>query len=121
MSFGPANDAKEQVRQSIDIVDLVGGYIQLRRQGRNYVGICPWHDDSRPSLQRQSAAAVVEVLGLRRRRRRVQLRDEGRRAGVSRGAGAAGREGGRRSAIAGRGERTAAIVGGERQDSDCST
>ncbi|RIK71003.1 MAG: DNA primase, partial [Planctomycetota bacterium] len=39
------------IRQSIDIVDLVGGYIALRRQGRGYVGLCPWHDDSRPSLQ----------------------------------------------------------------------
>lgn len=51
MSLGPAFDAKEQVRQAVDIVDLVGSYVQLRRQGRNYVGICPWHDDSRPSLQ----------------------------------------------------------------------
>jgi DNA primase len=51
VSFGPAFDAKEQVRQAVDIVDLVGSYVQLRRQGRNYVGICPWHDDSRPSLQ----------------------------------------------------------------------
>src|SRR4051812_26567641 len=25
--------------------------MQLRRQGRNFVGLCPWHDDSRPSLQ----------------------------------------------------------------------
>ncbi|HVT26782.1 MAG TPA: CHC2 zinc finger domain-containing protein, partial [Lacipirellulaceae bacterium] len=51
MSFAQAFDAKEQVRQAIDIVDLVGSYVQLRRQGRNYVGLCPWHDDSRPSLQ----------------------------------------------------------------------
>jgi DNA primase len=67
VSFGPANDAKEQVRQSIDIVDLVGGYIQLRRQGRNYVGICPWHDDSRPSLnvnpERQSWKCWVCDVG----------------------------------------------------------
>ncbi len=51
MSFGQGFDAKEQVRQAVDIVDLVGSYVQLRRQGRNYVAICPWHDDSRPSLQ----------------------------------------------------------------------
>jgi len=51
VSLGPAFDAKEQVRQAVDIVDLVGSYVQLRRQGRNFVGICPWHDDSRPSLQ----------------------------------------------------------------------
>lgn len=44
-------DAKEQIRQAVDIVDLVGGYVQLRRSGRGYVGLCPWHDDSRPSLQ----------------------------------------------------------------------
>jgi DNA primase len=44
-------DAKEQVRQAIDIVELVGGYVQLRRQGRGYVGLCPWHDDRKPSLQ----------------------------------------------------------------------
>jgi DNA primase len=51
VSFGPAFDAKDQVRQAIDIVDLVGSYVQLRRSGRNFVGLCPWHDDSRPSLQ----------------------------------------------------------------------
>lgn len=43
--------AKEQIRQHIDIVDLVSGSIDLRRQGRGYVGLCPWHNDSRPSLQ----------------------------------------------------------------------
>ncbi len=51
MADAAAIDAKEQVRQSIDIVDLVGGYIQLQRQGKIYKGLCPWHDDSRPSLQ----------------------------------------------------------------------
>jgi len=51
VSLASLQDAKEQVRQAIDIVDLVGGYISLRRQGRGYVGLCPWHDDARPSLQ----------------------------------------------------------------------
>ncbi len=67
MSFGPAFDAKEQVRQAVDIVDLVGSYVQLRRQGRNFVGLCPWHDDSRPSLQvnpeRQSFKCWVCDIG----------------------------------------------------------
>jgi DNA primase len=44
-------DAKEQVRQATDIVDLVGKHLELRRAGRGYVGRCPWHDDRRPSLQ----------------------------------------------------------------------
>jgi DNA primase len=67
VSSGPAFDAKEQVRQSVDIVDLVGSYVQLRRQGRNFVGLCPWHDDSRPSLQvnpdRQSFKCWVCDIG----------------------------------------------------------
>ena len=45
------NDVKEQVRQAIDIVDLVGSYVPLRRAGRGYKGLCPFHDDSSPSLQ----------------------------------------------------------------------
>lgn len=67
MSLGPAFDAKEQVRQAVDIVDLVGSYVQLRRQGRNFVGLCPWHDDSRPSLHvnpdRQSFKCWVCDIG----------------------------------------------------------
>ncbi len=60
-------DTKERVKQAVDIVDLVGSHIQLRRQGRNYVGLCPWHDDSRPSLQvnpeRQSFKCWVCDIG----------------------------------------------------------
>jgi DNA primase len=64
---GDSFDVKERVKQAIDIVDLVGSHIQLRRQGRNYVGLCPWHDDSRPSLQvnpeRQSFKCWVCDIG----------------------------------------------------------
>lgn len=67
MSFDASLDAKEQVRQAIDIVDLVGKYVQLRRQGRGYVALCPWHDDTRPSLQinaeRQSFKCWVCDIG----------------------------------------------------------
>ena len=67
VSFASPLDSKEQVRQATDIVDLVGKYIQLRRQGRNYVGLCPWHDDTKPSLQvnpeRQSFKCWVCDIG----------------------------------------------------------
>ncbi len=60
-------DAKERVRQAVDIVELVGDYLQLRREGRGYKAICPWHDDSRPSLQvnpeRQSFKCWVCDIG----------------------------------------------------------
>ncbi len=51
MSFGSSHDIKEQVRQATDLIDLVSRSIRLRRQGKIYVGLCPWHDDARPSLQ----------------------------------------------------------------------
>lgn len=67
VSFSSSLDTKEQVREAIDIVDLVGKYVQLRRQGRNYVGLCPWHDDSHPSFQvspeRQSFKCWVCDIG----------------------------------------------------------
>lgn len=50
VSSGLSTDAKEMVRQAIDIVDLVGEYLPLRREGRMYKALCPWHDDSKPSL-----------------------------------------------------------------------
>ena len=45
------DDLKERVRDAIDIVDLVGTYLSLRRAGKAMVGLCPWHEDSRPSFQ----------------------------------------------------------------------
>ena len=44
-------DAKEQIRQSVAIDDLVRSYIELRPKGRIFLGHCPWHEDSHPSLQ----------------------------------------------------------------------
>ncbi len=60
-------DAKEQIRQAVDIVDLTSSYMALRRQGRGYVALCPWHDDTRPSMQinpdRQSFKCWVCDIG----------------------------------------------------------
>jgi DNA primase len=39
-----------QVAQATDIVDLVGQYVALKRRGKEFVGLCPFHDDTRPSL-----------------------------------------------------------------------
>ncbi len=67
VSLRSSLDFKERVRQAIDIVELIGSFVTLRRQGRNFVGLCPWHDDTRPSLQvspdRQSYRCWVCNLG----------------------------------------------------------
>ncbi len=51
MTFVVDNEIKDRVRSAVDIVDLVGSYVSLRRQGANYVGLCPFHEDRRPSMQ----------------------------------------------------------------------
>jgi DNA primase catalytic core len=39
------------IKDRISIEDLVGRSIQLVKRGKFYLGLCPWHDDTRPSLQ----------------------------------------------------------------------
>ncbi len=41
---------KEEVRSRSDIVEVIGGYLQLHKAGKDYKGICPFHPDTRPSL-----------------------------------------------------------------------
>jgi len=59
----PDFDLKDRIKQATNIVDLIGSDMQLRRQGGNYVGLCPWHEDTKPSFQinesRQSWACWV--------------------------------------------------------------
>jgi len=39
-----------QVQQANDIVDVVGEHVSLKKKGREMVGLCPFHDDHRPSM-----------------------------------------------------------------------
>lgn len=40
----------EKVRQALDIVDVISEYVQLKKQGRNFVGLCPFHGEKTPSF-----------------------------------------------------------------------
>ena len=39
-----------EIRNSADIVSIISDYIPLKMQGKNYFGICPFHDDHTPSM-----------------------------------------------------------------------
>ena len=43
-------DFVEQIRQVVDIVDIVSERIELKKRGANYLALCPFHDDKNPSL-----------------------------------------------------------------------
>ncbi len=50
-SVGTIPDEKvQEVRDAIDIIDLIGRYVELRRAGRNYKGLCPFHQEKTPSF-----------------------------------------------------------------------
>jgi len=40
----------EAVKERADIVDVVGEHVVLKKKGREFVGICPFHDDTSPSM-----------------------------------------------------------------------
>jgi len=43
-------DTIEQVKQRVDIVDVISEHVVLRKQGKDFVGLCPFHDDKSPSF-----------------------------------------------------------------------
>ncbi len=39
-----------EIRDSVDIVDIISNYVSLVPKGKNYFGVCPFHDDNNPSM-----------------------------------------------------------------------
>jgi DNA primase len=44
------NEELNEIRSKVDIVDIIGEYIPLVQKGKNYFGLCPFHDDHNPSM-----------------------------------------------------------------------
>ena len=44
------SSAKEEIKAAADIVELIGQFVQLRKAGRNFVGLCPFHAEKDPSF-----------------------------------------------------------------------
>lgn len=44
------NSVINEIRNNVDIVELISGYLPLTSRGKNYFGVCPFHDDHSPSM-----------------------------------------------------------------------
>jgi DNA primase len=58
-----ADNSKEKVREAADIVDLVNHYTDLRRNGSQYMGRCPFHEDNSPSFSVNPSEKVYYCFG----------------------------------------------------------
>lgn len=40
----------DEVRNSVDIVDVISQYVSLEKKGKDYLGLCPFHQEKTPSF-----------------------------------------------------------------------
>lgn len=56
-------DKIDAVRSSSDIVEVVGEYVQLKRRGSNFVGLCPFHKEKTPSFNVNPDLGIYKCFG----------------------------------------------------------
>ena len=56
------NSTVVQVQQANDIVDVITEHVSLKKKGREMVGLCPFHDDHRPSLNVNGAKQIFKCF-----------------------------------------------------------
>ena len=44
------NNIIDEIRRKVDIVDVISSYLPLTQKGKNFFGVCPFHDDTNPSM-----------------------------------------------------------------------
>lgn len=47
---GSDRESIEEIKSRLDLLELVGRYVQLRQAGQRWVGVCPFHQETKPSL-----------------------------------------------------------------------
>lgn len=58
-----ADDDIDRIRSSVSIVDVVSAHVQLRKTGRNWVGLCPFHAERSPSFNVREETGRYKCFG----------------------------------------------------------
>ncbi|HVK46961.1 MAG TPA: DNA primase [Pseudobacter sp.] len=53
----------QQILSRIDIVEIVGGYVKLKKRGINYLGLCPFHNEKSPSFTVSANKEIFKCFG----------------------------------------------------------
>ncbi|MFO8052651.1 MAG: CHC2 zinc finger domain-containing protein, partial [Candidatus Omnitrophota bacterium] len=56
-------DQAEEVKSKIDIVSLINDYLPLKKSGRNYQALCPFHDEKTPSFMVSPELQIYKCFG----------------------------------------------------------
>lgn len=57
-----SKDKIKQIRDSVDIVEVIGDYLPLHKKGKGYWALCPFHDDKDPSLSVSSELQIYRCF-----------------------------------------------------------
>jgi len=53
----------EEIRNSVSIVDVISEYVQLRKRGKNFIGLCPFHSEKTPSFTVTEEKQIFHCFG----------------------------------------------------------
>ena len=53
----------QEIQNRIDIIDVIGSFVKLKKRGTNYLGVCPFHNEKTPSFTVSASKEIYKCFG----------------------------------------------------------